>query len=208
MSAERDDSAGSVNATYARLLDAAAGLFRAKGYAGTTTRELAAHVGIQKASMYHHIRSKDDLLYTLCVDSLNRITEEAVRAVASESDPERQLRKLISAHVSTSLADQDKHATMLMELRSLSPARRNDVVVLRDRYESLVVEVIQRAQAAGALRSDVTAKQLMLALLNLLNWTIFWYRPEGELSIEGIGSIFESIYMDGAKVVNDLAGDM
>lgn len=185
------------SATHLRLLDAAATLFRQKGYDGASIRELAALVGIQNASMYHHIRSKNDLLYTLSVESLTKITTTTERAVASEREPLERLRALIIAHLEASLADRDRHATMLIELRSLSTDRRKEVVGLRDRYERLVETTVADAQAAGAVRSDVSVRLLTLALLNLLNWTIFWYRPDGGLGAGEIASTFASIYLDG-----------
>lgn len=186
--------------THLRLLETAASLFRAKGFAGTTTRELAALVGIQNASMYYHIRSKDDLLYTLCVDALTRITEDVEEAVSAEEDPAERLRAVVTAHLTTSLADQDKHATMLTELRSLTDERRSEVIALRDHYEGLVRDVIVQAQAAGIARSDVPARELTLALLNLLNWTIFWFRPDGRMTAPELASVFASIYLDGVLV--------
>lgn len=186
------------SATHRRLLDAAAAQFREKGYSASTTRELAAAVGIQNASLYHHIRSKDDLLYQLCVESLERITQTVSAAIAVETEPELRLRSLVQAHLATSLADQDRHATMLTELRSLPEDRRTEVVALRDRYETLVGEVIREGQDAGVLRSDINARQLTLGLLNMLNWTIFWFRPGG-MSATEIASVFASIFIDGTK---------
>ena len=191
-----------VSATHVRLVEAAAALFRAKGYAGTTTRELAGLVGIQNASMYHHIRSKDDLLHTVCVESLTRIRAAVEDALEKESEPLDRLRALIMAHLATSLADQDKHATMLTELRSLPPTRRAEVIALRDQYESLVGSVIHDAQEAGVVRADVAERQLTLALLNLLNWTIFWFRPDGGMEAQQIASVFLSIYFYGVVVGN------
>jgi TetR/AcrR family transcriptional regulator, cholesterol catabolism regulator len=182
------------------LLDAAATLFRERGFAGATTRELASVVGIHSASMYHHVRSKEDLLYVLCTESLTKVAEDAEAAVASENEPLAQLHALIVAHLTTSLFDQDKHATMLTELRSLPTKRRNEVIALRDRYERIVMEVVAAGQADGSLRSDLSARLLTLALLNLLNWTIFWYSPDGELGAAEIARAFASVYLDGVAV--------
>jgi AcrR family transcriptional regulator len=187
----------SESATYTRMLEAAATLFREKGYAGATTRELAALVGIQNASLYHHIRGKADLLYKLCVESLRTISEAVDAALAGSGDPVTRLRALVLAHVTTALAEQDMHATMLAELRSLPPQRREEVVRLRDRYEATVRKVISEGQAAGLIRRDMSARYLTLALLNLLNWTIFWFNPDGRMTAQELASVFASIYLDG-----------
>jgi len=181
-----------------RLLATAASLFRRRGYAGAGTRELAGLLGIRSASLYHHMGSKEDLLHRLSVEALVHIHEQVTRAVAEPAAPPERLRALIRAHVVTALADQDEHAVMLMELRALSGERRAEVLALRDRYESLVRQVIADAQDCGALRRDIAPKHLALGLLNLLNWSIFWYQPGRDLSVEGLAELFATTFLEGA----------
>ena len=186
------------NDTAERMLAAAARLFRTKGYEGTNTRELAALLGIQKASLYYHIGKKEDLLYQLAVESLTHIRAKVESALGAQLTPLERVRALIESHMAAALADQDKHATMLTELRSLSPKRRADVLKMRDSYEKdLVRATLEQAQKAGVIRNDIPAKHLGLALLNLLNWSIFWFRPKGELTSSDLGKLLASVFMDG-----------
>ena len=194
-------------ATAKKLRDEAARLFWKKGYAATTTRELAEALGVQKASLYYHMKSKEELLYDICVESLGNIRIAVTRALADESDPLARVRAMILAHVVSMLEDREKHATMLTELRALSATRRDEVVRLRDEYESLVRGVLSEAQGAGVLWREASAKELRLGLLNLLNWTIFWYRPDGEFSPEQLAGLFERIYLGGVVQTGYLAVD-
>jgi len=182
-----------------RLLATAARLFRTKGYAATGVREIAASVGIESASLYHHVGKKEDLLYELCVDTLT-IARRALReAVSGETDPIERARALVRVHVLTSLANQDKHTATLVELRSLSSERRAEVLRLRRAYEAAIRRVIKELQAAGALRDDIPAKHLTLSLLGLLNWPVFWYRPDGELTPAQIADYMASMFLDGSR---------
>jgi AcrR family transcriptional regulator len=185
--------------TAGRLLDTAASLFRAKGYGASTTRELAALLGIQNASLYHYIGKKEDLLYDLSVESLRNIHEQVSRAVAAESGGSARVRALVRAHVVSALADQDKHATMLIELRSLGSERRAEVLQLRDDYEALVRDTLVAAQGDGSIASDIPARHLTFALLNLLNWTIFWYGPGGDLGPEALADLFGRVFLSGVE---------
>jgi AcrR family transcriptional regulator len=181
-----------------RLLQTAASLFRRKGYAASSTRELSDLLGIQKASLYHHIRSKEDLLLAISLESLKRIIA-AVATAEAFSDPGQRLEAIIAAHVEAALRDRDMHMTMLIELRSLSPERRSEVLRLRDRYEEMLRKVILEEQQEGRLRTDVETKYLTLGLLNLLNWTIFWFDAQGDLSAAELGSTLSTIFLDGAR---------
>lgn len=178
------------------MLSSAASLFRRHGYAGATTRDLAASLGIQSASLYHHIGSKEDLLYEICVTALETITAEAEAALLAPGPPD-PLRRLIRTHVRVLLGDLDAHTVMLVEMRALSDARREKVLALRDAYQDLVERTITLGQEAELVRADIPARQLTLGLLNLLNWTFIWYRAGGELSPAAIAAFLERIYMEG-----------
>jgi AcrR family transcriptional regulator len=189
--------------TRARLLTTAASLFHERGYAGTTTREIARKVGIEKASLYHYIDGKEDLLYDLCTNALLHIREGAERVIAQETDPKRQLQLAIESHIVSSIANRDVHSTMLLELRGLSPERRLRVIEMRDDYEDILRGITARCQASGALRGDIEPKLLTLALLNILNWTIFWFKPGGEYTPEGVADVLCQLYLQGADTQPD-----
>jgi AcrR family transcriptional regulator len=190
-------SSNATQSTSERLLATAAHLFRTKGYAATTTREIASKLGLQKGSLYYHIEGKEDLLYRLCVDSLSRLHGAAQKAVDQEEGAPAKINALMLSHVTGMLADRDMHATMLIELRSLTGARRADVIRLRDQYEELIMGVISEGQREGTIRSDVDFKYLCLAMLNIMNWTIFWFDPIRELTAGSLAEILATVYLQG-----------
>lgn len=186
------------DSTADRLLDEAATLFWRQGYAATTTRQLASALGIQKASLYHHITSKEELLFQISLTSLHRITSEVIsRTTAAE--PSERIAVLIRTHLEVALTDRDLHATMLTELRSLSAEHRAEVLAGRDAYQAEVRAIIEAEQLAGRLRASLGPEQLTLAMLNLLNWSIFWYRADGEDSIADIAELLRTVFLDGAR---------
>ena len=72
-----------------RILATAAELFRTKGYAQSTTRELAGMIGLKKASLYHYVQSKEDLLYEISIESLQQM----------QSDPDLEMRQMADAEL-------------------------------------------------------------------------------------------------------------
>lgn len=180
-----------------RLLDAAVALFSSKGYTATSTREVAALLGIQKASLYYHIESKEDLLYLICKASLEQIHGDVEGSTRNLADPLERMQALISTHIESMLRDQDKHATTLAEMHALSQDRLARVLALRHGYENLVRSVILGAQTAGALRDDIDAKYLCLSLLGLMNRVLVWYRPGGRLAPGQLGQVLGAIFLSG-----------
>jgi AcrR family transcriptional regulator len=181
-----------------RLFDIAAELFCEKGYAATTTREIAAAARIQQASLYHHVAGKEDLLHQICVSSLEQLYADVQAAVNAASNHLERIEVLARTHLRTILRHQIRHVTMLKELRALSDPHRTAVMALRKKYANLVRSVIEDAQTAGAVRSDIPARYLYLALLNILNWAVLWFRRGQTLSEDQLGRTFTSIYLTGA----------
>jgi AcrR family transcriptional regulator len=179
------------------LLDTAAALFWEKGFAATTTREIAAALQIQQASLYYHVQSKEDLLYQICTTSLQRFLKDIPAALSGVSSPLERVRALIRAHVTTLLRHQTRNVAMLTELRSLSRGHRTEVIELRERYTRLVRGVLEEAQSAKMVRDDIHATYLLLALLNMLNWSALWFRPDQPLSVEALAELFLKIYIEG-----------
>jgi AcrR family transcriptional regulator len=187
--------------TFQRMLDAAAALFSTKGYAATSTREIAGILGIRKASLYYHIETKEDLLYAICKSSLEQIRGDVAAALEGVDDPLARIPTLVRSHIRNLVRSQTAHSVAVGEMHALSGARLKEVIALRDAYEDLVRSVLQDARRAGVLREDVSIKYLCLILLGLLNRVEIWYRPDGTLSPDQLADVFERIFLAGAAAI-------
>jgi len=186
------------NPALARALDAAVGLFSRKGYAATSTREVAELLGIQKASLYYHVESKEDLLFLICHSSLNQIRNDVEAAIRTTSDPLQRTQTLICSHIESLLRDEAQHATTFAEMHALSAERLKQVLKMRDDYENLVRSVVREAQDAGVVRKDIDVKILSLALLGIMNRVTVWYGRSGPLSPHQVGRLMAALFLGGA----------
>lgn len=184
--------------TAQRIFAVSARLFRSQGYDATTAREIAAVLGIQKASLYHHTRGKAHLLHQVCTSALKQIRTDVQAATEGVADPLDRARRLVIAHVTSLLRYQDQHAAALLESRALSGEHQSDVRLLKDAHESLVRGILEGAQQGGALRTDIPAKYLGLLLFSLTNRSMLWYRPDGALRPEQLGELFAVLFLAGA----------
>src|SRR5579862_9847650 len=82
-----------------RLLSTAAHLFWERGYTATSTRELSDMLGVQKATLYHHVRKKEDLLYAICVNALKNMLSRVRAEVDGATTPTDRVRLLIHGHL-------------------------------------------------------------------------------------------------------------
>lgn len=186
------------NPALSRALDAAVGLFSRKGYAATSTREVAKLLGIQKATLYYHVESKEDLLFLICQSALTKIRKDVEVAIRDQQDPMERVQAMISSHIQSLLQDEAAHSTTFTEMHALSQKRFEQVMQLRDGYEQMVRAELQKAQNAGLLRQDIEAKHLALVLLGITNRVMIWYRRGGALSPHQIGRLLGVLFLEGA----------
>lgn len=159
------------------LLNTAARLFRRKGFHATSTRDIAAAVGMHSGSPFYHFKSKGALLAAVMEEGMRFALERQVAALqaAGERIPASQrLRVLVRNHFDVLLGPgSDFIPVMLYEGRSLTPKQRRSITDLQSEYERAWVPVLQQLQAAGKLKGDVKLARLLI--FGALNWSAQWY---------------------------------
>jgi len=158
------------------VIDAAARLFGAKGFEGTSMRDIAGATGILAGSLYHHFRSKDALFVAVYAQGVEHIERAAAGAVAGERDPWRRLEVAAVAHLETLLTENSPTAAVISSFAIPNLPMRKDLVRLRDSYERIFGELV----AALPLPRGVDRRVLRLSLLGAMNWALGWYRPGGD----------------------------
>jgi TetR/AcrR family transcriptional regulator, cholesterol catabolism regulator len=163
----------------------ASALFRERGYAATSVRDIARALDIQGASLYSHVASKEDVLWSIVQRAAERFHSD-VRPLAEQPGPAAErLRAMCRSHVRVVTADVEHASVFLNEWRSLGEARRNDAAGLRDSYEELFRRVIRDGSRAGEFRA-VDAAVAAASILSALNGVADWYRHDGRLSAAAI----------------------
>lgn len=168
-----------------RLLSAAAHLFRSRGFERTTVRDLAQAVGIQSGSIFHHFKTKEEILRCVMEDVILFNTDRMKAALAQAKDPREKLRALIlSELVSINGATGEAMAVLIYEWRSLKPESQRYILVLREHYEQLWLATLDEAKGAGLVQPHVDTFIARRFLTGALSWSNYWYKPDGSLSLE------------------------
>ena len=141
------------------VVTAAGKLFSARGYHGTSMRDLARELGLIGSSLYSHIDSKADLLVEVVERGAVLFQESADEAMATPGDGLTRLRALVAGHVDVVLDHPDEVRTFLYEAHALDQSHRARVLAARDRYEQAFRTVLE-AGADGrfaAYRTSIRA---------------------------------------------------
>ena len=135
-----------------RILQSAVELFAARGFHGTSVRDLAQAVGIEAASLYYHFPSKQVLLHVLFDQIMNELLDTLRLATLAGGPPPQRLPGVARAHVAFHIARRKETFVSRSELRSLLPAHRRLIVAKRDGYEHAVRELLAEGVALATFR--------------------------------------------------------
>jgi AcrR family transcriptional regulator len=169
------------NRSSERIRSAAIALFKARGYHGTSVRELAEALRIEAASLYYHYPSKQDILFDLVLRTTDAMLDGLDRAIASGATAEERLRAGLRFHVLFHIARQDEAFVSHSELRSLSPQNRRKIIPKRDRYEKTIRALLSAGVRAGDFEiADV--RLTSIAILMMCSGVSDWFVERGRLT--------------------------
>jgi len=178
------------------ILDAAAQVIRKKGFHAASMSDIAAAVHLQKASLYHHVSSKQEILLALLDRAIEMLTER-IAPLASQSAPaDIKLREMIRAYLQLLAENADLASVLLFEHRSLEPKQHTRHIPNRDKFENLWRDVVLEGVKSKKFACADTGLAAR-ALLGMLNWTLTWYRPDGDLSIDQISNRIADLFFKG-----------
>ena len=174
-----------MNSARQRVREAAVHLFAVKGFHGTGIRDLAEAAQLSSASLYHYMGTKEDLLVSIMVESLDRLLDAGRRLVVESGTPAEALARLVQLHVVTHAMLPEQTIVVDNEIRALSAAARPQVLQLRDQYEQLWRSVIEAGVAAGVFTVEHPTIA-RLGLLELCTGVARWFSPSGPLGISEV----------------------
>ncbi len=179
------------------ILEAAAGVFRARGLAATGMRDIADAAELSPGNLYYYFKSKAELLYFCQLQALERMLAAAVAFESGPLPAATRLKRVITAHLEITLNEVDGAAAHT-EIHELPPLLRRRIVQRRDRYERALRRIVQ----GGVRRGEFRACDPVLvtrAMLGALNWTTRWFRPDGSRSYTDVAECFADYLVKGLQ---------
>jgi AcrR family transcriptional regulator len=183
-----------------RLLTAAVDAFAARGYHGTTTRDIADRAGLSPAGVYVHFRSKEELLFRISLIGHQQTLLVVAEAAASADRPVDRLRAVVTAQTEWQARHHTTARVIEYDLPSLAAEHRAEINSLRRAINGVLRDVLERGVAAGELDvPDVAGTAL--ALLSLVTDVARWYPSAGRKSPEKLGQLYAdlAVRMAGAR---------
>ena len=185
-----------------QLLEAAARVFRQKGYGITTMRDIAAATGMTAGSIYYHYPSKGDLLLAVYAEGVARVSAAVQAALVPPSTPWEKLERAMTAHLQMMVGqapDDAPFAGVFVQVQphDFPPEHHAALIALRNSYEATFRALID----ALPLKRGTDRRLLRLQLIGALNHVPQWYRPNGPRTPQAIARVMTRHLQAGLEPV-------
>ena len=180
------------------LLAVAVKLFNERGYDGTSMEDLSRKLQITKSAIYHHVRSKDELLRLAVNRGLDGLFAEADKLESIDGRAIDKLEYLVRASVGV-LVDQLPFVTLLLRIRGNTKVEKAALARRRE-FDQIVADLVSKAAADGDLRPDVDPATAARLLFGMVNSLVEWYRPRQGTDPETLADTVAAVAFDGLRV--------
>jgi AcrR family transcriptional regulator len=180
------------------ILDEAAHLFKERGFGSSSMRDLGARVGLDAASMYNHIKSKDEILEIICFQVSDTYIAQLTEVEQMAATYLEKITELLRRHVRLMTKDGAAVSVANNEWKALTEPRLTEFKQARKRYEKGFAALIDQGIAAGELQA-VNVSVALFTLLSAVRWVELWYRPGRNLSAAELEADLITMLLDGLK---------
>ena len=180
-----------------QIYEAAARVFCEHGFGQASMSDVAAAADLTKAGVYHHIASKDELLFGIMSYGMDLFEERVLDRVEQIRDPLERLRAAIRGHVLLVTRDRPKEVTVVLnESLALRGEYRAKINSRKRRYIRFLNETFRELRREGLMR-DVDPRVATFALLGMINWTYQWYAAGGRIRDTELAEAYIDLFLGG-----------
>lgn len=180
------------------VVRAANALFKEKGFAATTLNDVAERVGMDRASLYYYVDSKEELLQEAVGDVMSANLDMLRALRTSVGSPESRLQQLIHNAIRSF---HDNYQQVFVYLQEADLGSRTDpwakeMLKLTREFEEALVGLLSDGAKDGFIRSDLDLELVAQAFWGMINWTHRWYRV-GHHDPEQVADVFAAVFLGG-----------
>jgi len=181
---------------YEEILSVSASLINKKDYVGVSLQEVANKVGLHKSTLFHYIRSKEDLLVQIFDKSPGEVSENLEKITSDASlKPEEKLKNAIHNHISLLVKNFDYANIFLNQVTRLPKKNQATFLKQRKKYEKNFEKIVREMKTKGYFKK-LDGKIVTFALLGMLNWLPKWYKRRGPLTVKDLSNVFYKLIVE------------
>jgi AcrR family transcriptional regulator len=187
------------NERWQTILKGATEVFRREGFGRARLEDVAVEVGINRASLYYYVGTKEELLVALIEQPAYEMTGHCREALESNGPADEKLRRALQAYIEDLAAYPELFLLFAESQHIATIPGAHGIVTNADTYGKTLLAIIEEGVATGVFRSDLDPRLVMLGVLGMHNWIHRWYVPGGRNSLTEIGDAFAAMVLSGLR---------
>jgi AcrR family transcriptional regulator len=183
------------------ILKQAAAMFREKGFAATSMRDLAETVGIEAASLYNHIRSKNEMLEAICFDVANIFNKNIEQIESGSQRSIAKIESLLRFHIRQMIENYQEVYVSDREWKHLDEPYLSNFHIQRRNYRRKFAAIIEEGISRNEIRK-IDAPTAVLIILHAVSGIESWHRSQARISAQELEDNMVMIMIDGLRKHN------
>jgi len=180
------------------ILQKAAAMFREKGFAATSMRDLAESVGIEAASLYNHIRSKNEILEAICFNVANRFNQNMEAIEATHDNSIQKVETLLRFHIKQMVENYEEVYVSDREWKHLEEPYLSNFQNQRRSYRKRFASIIENGIQKNEIKK-IDASTAVLIILHAVSGIESWHRSKEKINGEELENNMVAIMTDGLR---------
>ncbi|RYY52805.1 MAG: TetR/AcrR family transcriptional regulator [Chitinophagaceae bacterium] len=180
------------------ILQKASIMFREKGFAATSMRDLAESVGIEAASLYNHIRSKNEILEAICFDVANRFNTNIDSVESSDQSSIRKIESLLRFHIKQMIEKYEEVYVTDREWKHLEDPFLSNIRSQRRNYRKRFAGIVEEGITRNEVKKIDTATAVLI-MLHAVSGIESWHRSKAKINAEELEENMVMILIDGLR---------
>ncbi len=180
------------------ILEKASAMFRQKGFAATSMRDLAETVGIEAASLYNHIRSKNEILEAICFDVAKRFNTNMSSIETGQQNSIWKIETLLRFHISQMIEKYEEVYVSDREWKHLEEPFLSNFQEQRRSYRKKFASIIEEGIQKNEIRK-IDASTAVLIMLHAISGIESWHRSTAKINAEELENNMVMIMIDGLR---------
>jgi AcrR family transcriptional regulator len=181
------------------ILAGASSVFRREGFARARLEDVAVEVGINRASLYYYVGTKEELLVALIDQPAHEMTRHCQEALDSDGPADEKLRRALRAYIED-LQTYPELFLLFSESQHIATIPEAEPIATNaEAYGDALLAIVDEGVRTGVFRPDLDARLVMLGILGMHNWIHRWYSPDGRNTLKEIGDVFTNMVLSGLQ---------
>ena len=178
------------------IINCAAQLFKNKGYSAVTMRDIAQALDIKAASLYNHIKSKQEILVLIIIEIAEEFTRVMNEILESNLPTINKVERVIQLHIDITTRNSDALACLNNDWMHLTDDQLTYFIRMREDYENNFRKIIKKGVEQGEIKTN-NQEVIVFSILSSLRTLYLWYEKTKKMSAEEVQKSMSEIYLYG-----------